>query len=111
MRQTVFCPCLALDQETGKYPHPYWKHFWHGPSVGAWPSVGVGCMAMLAAFPSTNMDSTRIEPAGTEGAGSILVDEKASNVAMQPTPTEGHTPTEGPMPKMLPVGVGYFSIY
>ena len=35
----------------------------------------------------------------------VLEDGKAANIAMQHTPTGGHTPTEGPMPKMLPVGV------
>jgi len=34
---------------------------------------------------------------------------KAANIAMQPTPTEGHILTEGPMPKMLPVGAGVLS--
>ena len=72
-------------------------------------------MAMFAAFPSTNMEAAfgrlHNNGAGAFGAGSIvvesiLVDGKAANIAMQPTPTEGHTPTEGSMPKMLPVGAG-----
>ena len=36
----------------------------------------------------------------------LAILEGAANIAMQPTPTESHTPTKGPMPKTLPVGVG-----
>jgi len=55
-------------------------------------------MAMFAAFPSTKMEAAfgrlRINGDGAFGAGSIvvestLVDGKAANIAMQPTPTEG----------------------
>jgi len=98
-----------------KYPHPYWKHFRHGAFSRGMASVGVGCIAMFAAFPSTSMEAAfgRLHKngAGVFGAGSILVesilvDGKAGHIAMQPTPTEGHTPTDGFMPKMLPLGVG-----
>ena len=47
-------------------------------------------MAMCAALQSTNMDSTAVEPAALLWRR-ILVDGKAANIAIQPTPT----PTEG----------------
>ena len=52
-------------------------------------------MAMFVAFPSTNMDSTRVEPAPKAPApllwrrpkaASILVDGNVANIAMKPTP-------------------------
>jgi len=78
-------------------PTPTGSIFGVGPSVGVWPSVGVGCMAMFAAFPSTGMEAA---------FGRLHKNGKSANIAMQPTTTGGHTRTEGPMPKMLPEGVG-----
>ena len=48
---------------------------------------------------------------GAFGAGSILVesilvDGEAASIAMRPTPTEGHTPTEGTLTKTLPIAAG-----
>ena len=68
----------------------------------------MGCMAMFAAFPSTNMEAAfgrlHNSGAGTFGAGStvvesILVDGKAANIAIQPTPTPAEGRVFGPRPK------------
>ena len=56
----------------------------------------MGCLAMFAALPSTNMDSTTVEPAPKAPApllwrrpeaASILMDGKAANIAVQLTLT------------------------
>jgi len=74
-------------------PTPTGSIFGMGPSVEEWPSFG----------------RLHKNGAGAFGAGSILVesilvDGKAANIAMQATLLKGHTSTESPMPKMLPVG-------
>jgi len=53
---------IAMQPTPIEGPTPT-EGFWYRPSVGVGHSVGVGCMAMLAAFPFTDMDSTTMEPA------------------------------------------------
>ena len=51
-------------------------------------SLGIGCMAMFAALPSTIMEAAfgrRARPIVVE---SIIVDGKAANIAMQPSPND-----------------------
>ena len=62
--------------------------------------LGIGCMAMLAAFPFTMMESTTMGRAPEAPApllwrrpkaASIMVDGKAANIAMQPVPNDSLT--------------------
>ena len=63
-------------------------------------SLGIGCMAMFAAFPSTIMEAAfgglHNNGAGASGAWSmvvesIVVDGKAANIAIQPIPNDSLT--------------------
>ena len=63
-------------------------------------SLGIGCMAMFAAFPSTIMESTTMGRAPEAPApvlwrrpkaASIVVDGKAGNTATQPNPNDSLT--------------------
>ena len=64
-------------------------------------SMGIGCMAMFAAFPSTIMEaaSGRLHNNGAGASGarpivvvSIMVDGEAANIAIQPIPNDSLTP-------------------
>ena len=61
-------------------------------------SLGIGCMAMFAAFPSTIMEAAfgRLHNNGAGASGpivvdSIMVDGKAANIAIQPIPNDSLT--------------------
>ena len=63
-------------------------------------SLGIGCMAMFAAFPSIIMEAAfgRLHNNGAGASGarpivvdSIVVDGKAANIATQPIPNDSLT--------------------
>ena len=93
-----------------KYPHPYWKHFRHVAFIRA-VAFSSGRLHGYVCRLSIRQHGVGLRAPPQEWSRrsilveSTLVDGKAANTAMQPVLTEGHIPTEGPMPKMLPVGV------
>ena len=63
-------------------------------------SLGIGCMAMFAAFPSTIMEAAfgRLQNNGADASGarpivveSIVVEGKAANIAIQSIPNDSLT--------------------